>query len=142
VTDDHSSTLDWDRLYAHLDKGPNQHLFDYLAGGGDPNIRNRNGWSLLHAAAFKGRREAVEALVAAGADVGLTAGQGFTPLASAAHKGHAGCVRALLAAGADLDCRPLGMSLLSSLEHAQVKSEDVRRILEMAVAGAASGHKH
>ena len=121
----------WDQLYGFLDTGANQEVVDYLAGGGDPNLRNREqGWTLLHAAAFKDRRTVVEELIARGADVdAVRSGDNFTPLAEAAHKAHIGCLRVLLAAGASLDCRPLGMSLLESLRHAQKQSEEVRRIL-------------
>jgi ankyrin repeat protein len=126
----------FDRLYAVIDKGPDAPVLDYLRGGGDPNLRNREfGWTLLHAAAFKGRRSLLEALIAAGADIEALEGQSFTPLASAAHKGHIGCVKALLAAGASPDCRPLGQSLVESLQYAQVKSPELREVL-LAVTSA------
>src|SRR6185503_14567857 len=115
MTEDHFTTgsIDrvlWDHLYGYLDKGPSQPVIDYLANGGDPNLRNTTrGWTLLHAAAFKDRRAVVEELIARGADVdAVREGDAFTPLAQAAHKGHVGCLRVLLAAGASLDCRPLG----------------------------------
>lgn len=117
-------------LYAIIDKGPDAPIAEYLRDGGDPNLSDREfGWTLLHAAAFKGRRSIVEALVAAGADVDVLTHQAFTPLASAAHKGHVGCLRVLLAAGASLGCRPLGQSLVESLQYAPVKSQDVMNVL-------------
>jgi ankyrin repeat protein len=120
----------WAELYSCIDKGPDDRVLEFLAAGGDPNLRRQEfGATLLDVAAFKGRRQLVEALIQKGADVDALSGQGFTPLATAAHKGHTGCVKVLLDAGASLDCRPLGMSLIDSLEYAQVKSESVRELL-------------
>jgi ankyrin repeat protein len=126
--------VQFEALSAAIDKGPNKVVLDYLARGGDPDLRGREfGSTLLHAAAFKGRTRLVEALVRAGADVDAVTGQSFTPLASAAHKGHIGCVRALLAAGASLACEPLGQTLVDSLQWAQVKSPEIKDLL-LAVA--------
>jgi ankyrin repeat protein len=126
------------RLYASRDTGALQPVFDYLAEGGDPNLRPKpRGRTLLHAAAFKDRRSVVEALIARGADIdALCDGDAFTPLVDAAHKGHVGCLRVLLAAGASLTCRPLGLSLMDSLRYAQVKSDRVVQVLADASSAA------
>ena len=80
-------------------------------------------------------------LIARGADVNaLRDGDAFTPLAQAAHKAHIGCLRVLLAAGASLDCRPLGVSLVESLQYAPVNSEEVRRILFATASSGIGDH--
>ena len=127
----------WDQLYRCLDKGPQARVRQYLAAGGDPNLRRtEHGWTLLHAAVFKDRKRIVEDLIRKGADVNAIRDKDyFTPLAQAAHKAHVGCLRVLLAAGASLDCRPLGMPLVDSLRYAQRPSERVRRLLLAACPG-------
>ncbi len=136
LTVGHVDAQAWGSLYRQLKRGSAQPVLDYLAGGGDPNLRIRlRGPTLLHAAAFRDRLAVVEELIRCGADVDARSEPDqFTPLATAAHKAHLGCLRRLIAAGASVECKPLGLSLLDSLQYAQVKSEKVRQIL-LAAAG-------
>jgi ankyrin repeat protein len=125
----------FDGLYASMKHGSDAAVLEFLANGGDPNLRySERGWTPLHAAAFLGRRAVVEALLAKGAEVDALTDPGFTPLATAAHTAHVGSVRLLLEAGASVDCRPLGMPLLESLKYAQRPSRRVREILSEAIA--------
>jgi ankyrin repeat protein len=120
-------------LHRRIKRGTVEPVIAFLRGGGDPNLRYRQySYTLLHDACANGIRQLAEALVTAGADIDALAGPGFTPLASAAHGGHVECVRLLLAAGASPACRPIGMSLIDSLECAPVKSLAVRKLLSLS----------
>ncbi len=128
---------EFDRLYLSLKHGCDSTVLEFLEGGGDPNLRNREGgWALLHAAAYFGRKNLVKVLLARGADIETLTAPGFTPLAMAAHSAQPTTVQLLLAAGASLECRPLGMTLLDSLQYARRNSKKVRELLSKATAWA------
>jgi len=75
---------------------------DYLAGGGDPDLANREGDSLLYiAAGARGGIEVARLLIAAGASLEAGSADGRTALANAAGWCDVEMVRMLLAAGAD-----------------------------------------
>lgn len=102
-----------------------------LAGGADPNARDRDGYTALIWAAYRDRNEIASALVQAKADVNLKEPfMGLFALGTAAGRGNAQMVEELLKAGADVHQEDnSGHSCLTSaaLEgHATV----VRRLVE------------
>jgi len=124
-----------DRLYRLIDKGTNHVMETYLKGGGNPNLRNRNGWTLLMVAAFKGRTEIARRLLHYGAEIDATNSVGETALALAVNKGRVRVLTLLLAHGSSTKFRPLGMPLMNYLNHGQNKSEKVRNLLREAIEG-------
>lgn len=74
----------------------------FLAGGGDPNMSNRDGDPLLYVASGpKGGIAVASVLIAAGADVNKPAATGRTPLVNAVSWCDVQMVTLLLAAGAN-----------------------------------------
>ena len=86
-------------------RGDHEALRDALAGGADPNWRDRWGVSILAQAAARGDPDAVRLLLAQGADPGLGSDAGNTPLMAASARGHIEAMRLLLDAGADPEAR-------------------------------------
>lgn len=77
---------------------------DYLARGGDADLRNEDGQTPLMMAALV-HAPIVKALIRAGADVNARDAEGWTALMSAALRGETEALRLLLGAGADADAR-------------------------------------
>ncbi len=79
-------------------------LGQYLAQGGDPNLRDANGDNLLYVASgARGGLDVVNQLLLAGADIDKTSNKGRTPLHTAAAWCNVDIVAALLNAGARVD---------------------------------------
>ena len=49
--------------------GNKKYLEQYLAKGGNPNAKDKDGWTLLHLTAYNGHKDIVELLITNGADV-------------------------------------------------------------------------
>ncbi len=98
-----SGQLDWDAF----EKGDLSSIEEYLAAGGDPEIRHSGptGWKLMHFAARWGQTGPMEQLVAKNAKIDATTADGWTPLFFAALNGHAEAARYLLGKGANVNAR-------------------------------------
>jgi ankyrin repeat protein len=103
-------TSEFDELYKYIKRGRIDIILDFLAQGGDPNLRN--GWTLLMVAAHFGNTPILTLLLDHGAQIDAEGGtEGLTPLAMAASQGKRKCVTILLERGANADVRPHGLSL-------------------------------
>lgn len=124
----------FDSVYQDIKHGRLAAVQDFLDGGGDVNLTNRNGWSLLMSAAFKGNSRILTLLLERGAAINSTNVAGETALTLAAGGGFVKCVRLLLAQGASVDVRPLGQSLTVFLQDAICPSDEVNGLLKEAGA--------
>jgi ankyrin repeat protein len=80
---------------AVADGGHRDSALALIAGGADPNAKQRHGWTPLHGAAESGDRAVVDALLAAGADPTLANDDGRTAADVAREAGHAEIAKAL-----------------------------------------------
>lgn len=123
-------------IFAAVRQDDTQTLSRYLAEGGDPDARDRNGHTLVYiAAGALGGADAIGMLVRAGADPDLGTGDGRTPLQHAASWCDAGRVQALLAAGADPNRGRDGTALDAVCSSPADRRAEVIAILEAAMAG-------
>lgn len=85
----------FDHLQRLIKKGDRVKVREWLAAGGDANLRNKLGWSLLMLAALHGRTDIVDDLLASGADADLTNDFGDTAAGLARLKGFDGTAGAI-----------------------------------------------
>jgi ankyrin repeat protein len=121
-------TSDFDELYKHIKRGRIDKIRDFLAQGGDPNLRN--GWTLLMTAAHFGNTPILALLLDHGALLeaeGRT--EGLTALALAASAGKRKCVSELLARGARADVRPHCLPLSTYIQYCGGPYPNVDKLL-------------
>lgn len=118
----------FDALYKHIKRGRIDMIQEYLAEGGDPNLRN--GWTLLMVAAHFGNTPILTLLLDHGAQIDAGSGtEGLTPLAMAASQGKRKCVSVLLERGANADVRPHGLLLDTYIQYCGGPYPQVEKLL-------------
>lgn len=101
------------QIFEEARSGNCEALRQYLAFGGDIEIRNHKGHTLLMLAAYHDQEHASELLIEHGADVNSMDDMGNSILMGACFKGHVGVVELLLSQGAMTDLKnPHGMTAL------------------------------
>lgn len=97
------------QIRSAIKSGDVAYVEDYLANGGNPDLRFRLGskgdhnWTFLMGAVAEGHTEIARLLIDAGAAVNEVSEFGHTPLVVAASRGHNDAVRLLLEAGASVN---------------------------------------
>lgn len=91
------------QLFAAIRAGRIAAVMDALAGGADPNARDRSGMTALNAALTRESVAIADALIAAGADANAADGDGLRPLDFAMLYGGHRAAKLLIDRGAEVD---------------------------------------
>jgi|GEM_PF-3399865 len=119
---------EFDELYKHIKRGRIDKIQDFLAQGGDPNLRN--GWTILMVAAHFGNTPILTLLLDHGASIDAESRlDGLTALAMAASQGKRKCVSLVLERGANPNVRPHGLPLSTYIQYCGGPYPQVEKLL-------------
>ncbi len=119
---------EFEELYKHIRRGRIEKVQEFLANGGEPNLRN--GWTILMVAAHFGNTPILTLLLDHGASIdteGRT--EGLTALAMAASQCKRKCVSLLLERGANPNVRPHGLPLSTYIQYCGGPYPNVDKLL-------------